>query len=50
VVHADVAPGVVMASESVVAVHRRLKALFDPSGRLNPGRMPFGIDTPVGVR
>jgi FAD/FMN-containing dehydrogenase len=48
-VHADVAPPVDAASDSVVAVHRRLKALFDPTGRLNPGRMPFALDAPVGV-
>jgi FAD/FMN-containing dehydrogenase len=50
VVHAEVAAPVAAASDSVVAVHRRLKALFDPTGRLNPGRMPFAIDAPVVAR
>jgi glycolate oxidase FAD binding subunit len=27
--------------EPIVALHRRLKAVFDPSGRLNPGRDPL---------
>jgi glycolate oxidase FAD binding subunit len=34
---------------AVVDVHRRLKTLYDPRGRLNPGRMPFGLDAPVAA-
>jgi FAD/FMN-containing dehydrogenase len=44
VVHASVAAPVVAPSPSVVALHTRLKTLFDPIGRLNPGRMPFALD------
>jgi glycolate oxidase FAD binding subunit len=43
-VHASVAAPVVAPSDSVRGLHHRLKTLFDPTGRLNPGRMPFGLD------
>lgn len=28
---------------STVAIHRRIKDAFDPTGRLNPGRLPVGM-------
>jgi FAD/FMN-containing dehydrogenase len=39
VVHRDVAPPVRELAPPVAALHARLKAIFDPTGRLAPGRM-----------
>jgi hypothetical protein len=44
VVHASSPAPIVVASPPVAALHSRLKTLFDPTGRLNPGRMPFALD------
>jgi FAD/FMN-containing dehydrogenase len=38
IVHLDAPAPVVAVDPAVAEVHRRLKALFDPTGRLNPGR------------
>ncbi len=37
-----------IADPGVVALHGRLKRLFDPDGRLNPGRAPAGAE-PVAI-
>jgi hypothetical protein len=50
IVHASVPAPVVPPTEPVAALHRRLKTLFDPTARMNPGRMPFALDVPAGVR
>ena len=39
--HADPAPPAA-PDPSTLALHRRIKALFDPTGRLNPGRSVLG--------
>jgi glycolate oxidase FAD binding subunit len=41
VVHADSPPPPRPVDRQVVALHRRIKAVFDPTGRLNPGRDPL---------
>ncbi len=41
VVHRAVAPPARPVDPAVVTLHRRLKALFDPTGRLDPGRDPL---------
>jgi glycolate oxidase FAD binding subunit len=38
IVHLDAPAPVVTVDPAAAEVHRRLKALFDPTGRLNPGR------------
>jgi FAD/FMN-containing dehydrogenase len=48
VVHADGAPPVRAVDAPVVELHRRVKALFDPTGRLAPGRDPLA-GTTAGV-
>jgi glycolate oxidase FAD binding subunit len=40
-VHRDQPAAPRPAVEPIVALHHRLKAVFDPSGRLNPGRDPL---------
>jgi glycolate oxidase FAD binding subunit len=39
--HRDVAGSSAPPSAAIVALHRRLKERFDPTGRLNPGRHPL---------
>ena len=46
VVHRDVAPPVRPADPAVRLLHRRIKALFDPTGRLAPGRSPLAAAGP----
>jgi hypothetical protein len=41
VVHRAVPPPVRPVDPAVVALHRRLKAVYDPTGRLAPGRDPL---------
>jgi len=41
VVHAEASPPPRAADPAVAALHRRIKDLFDPTGRLNPGRDPL---------
>ena len=41
VVHCDAPPPPVAVEPAVAALHRRLKGLFDPTGRLAPGRDPL---------
>jgi glycolate oxidase FAD binding subunit len=41
VVHCDTPPPPVAVEPAVAALHRRLKDLFDPTGRLAPGRDPL---------
>jgi len=41
IVHAVEPPAAREAAEPVIALHRRLKERFDPTGRLNPGRDPL---------
>ncbi|MGH9228732.1 MAG: FAD-binding protein [Acidimicrobiales bacterium] len=41
VVHAERPPPARPVDRHVVALHRRIKAVFDPTGRLNPGRDPL---------
>jgi FAD/FMN-containing dehydrogenase len=41
VVHAEAPPPPRVADPAVAALHRRIKDLFDPTGRLNPGRDPL---------
>jgi glycolate oxidase FAD binding subunit len=41
ILHVSEAPPPRQAAEPVVALHRRLKERFDPTGRLNPGRDPL---------
>ena len=43
IVHGDRPPAPRVAAEPVVALHRRLKERFDPTGRLNPGRDPLAV-------
>ena len=40
-VHADAPPPARAADPAVAALHERIKGLFDPTGRLNPGRDPL---------
>lgn len=50
VVHADAPPPAAPPDPAVVALHRRIKALFDPTGRLAPGRSPLaGGAVPAGA-
>jgi glycolate oxidase FAD binding subunit len=48
VVHAERPPPPRPADDRVVDLHRRIKAVFDPGGRLNPGRDPLA-PTPAGT-
>jgi len=48
VVHAERPPPPRRVDDHVVALHRRLKAVFDPGGRLNPGRDPLA-SAPTGA-
>jgi glycolate dehydrogenase FAD-binding subunit len=41
VVHAEVAPAPRTVEPAVARLHRRIKDLFDPTGRLNPDRDPL---------
>ena len=41
VVHADAPPAPRTVEPPVAALHRRIKDLFDPTGRLAPGRDPL---------
>jgi glycolate oxidase FAD binding subunit len=55
VVHCDTPPPPVAVEPAVDALHRRLKDLFDPTGRLAPGRDPLdragaGTDSETGAR
>lgn len=43
VVHVDVPVPPSALAPAVAALHRRLKAAVDPTGRLNPGREPAGV-------
>jgi FAD/FMN-containing dehydrogenase len=43
-VHASSPSPIVAPSPPIAALHRRLKTLFDPTDRMNPGRMPFALD------
>ena len=42
VAHCDVPPPARPLDPAVAALHRRIKAQFDPDGRLAPGRRPLG--------
>jgi glycolate oxidase FAD binding subunit len=44
VVHCDRPPPARPADPAVAELHRRVKALFDPTGRLAPGRSPLAAD------
>jgi glycolate oxidase FAD binding subunit len=48
-VHAEAPPAARPADPAVVALHRRIKALFDPTGRLAPGREPLAAAGASGV-
>jgi FAD/FMN-containing dehydrogenase len=49
VVHAERPPPPRPVDRHVVALHRRIKAVFDPTGRLNPGRDPLATTEAAGA-
>ena len=50
IVHADVVQPPRPADPAVVALHARLKDLFDPTGRIAPGRSPVAAAQALGAR
>lgn len=53
VVHCGAGPAAALArpapAAELVRLHQRVKARFDPTGRMNPGRSPLPISPPAGV-
>jgi FAD/FMN-containing dehydrogenase len=49
VVHRDVPPPGRAVDPAVTTLHRRTKALFDPTARLAPGRDPLGLAVTTGA-